>query len=114
MKKSENIDKISSIYRPGTEISVNFSALRHTRVWGHFFFPNSRRYIDDISTATCVANIDPAEDLTVQICPLFSTTSLTNLMARFESALIQWPRFHPNLKCHPTVIFLIQRPEFKS
>ena len=46
--------------------------------------------------------------------PSFSMASLTDLMARFEFSLIQWPRFHPDLKCDPTVRFLIQRPEFKS
>ena len=46
--------------------------------------------------------------------PSFSTASLTDLMARFESGLIQRPRFHPDLKCDPTVRFLIQRLEIKS
>ena len=44
----------------------------------------------------------------------FSTASLTDLMARFEFGLIQRPRFHPDLKCNPTVRFLIQQPEIKS
>ena len=44
----------------------------------------------------------------------FSTASLIDLMARFESGLIQRPRFHLDLKGDPTVRFLIQRPEFKS
>ena len=46
--------------------------------------------------------------------PSFSTTSLTDLMAIFESGLIQRPRFLPDLKCDPTFRFLIQQPEFKS
>ena len=37
----------------------------------------------------------------------FSTASLTDLMARFESGLIQRPRFHPDLKGDPTVRFFI-------
>ena len=37
--------------------------------------------------------------------PSFSTASLTDLMARFESGLIQRPKFHPDLKCDPTVRF---------
>ena len=44
MEKSENIGEISSIYRPRTEISVDFSALRHTRTWGHFFSKFSSIY----------------------------------------------------------------------
>ena len=70
-----------------------------------------RRYIDE---AACVAHICCAENPTVQIYPPFQTASLTDLMARFESGLIQRPRFHPDLKCDPTVRFLIQRPEIKS
>ena len=61
-----------------------------------------------------MAQICCAEDLTVQINPPFQTVSLTDLMARFESGLIQWPKFHPDFKCDPTVKFLIQRPEIKS
>ena len=70
-----------------------------------------RRYI---SQAACVAQICCAENPTVQINPPFQTTSLTDLMARFEYGLIQRPRFQPDLKCDPTVRFLIQRPEIKS
>ena len=76
-----------------------------------------RRYIGDIfdiSAAACVAQICCAENPMVQINPPFQTASLTDLMARFESGLIQRPRFHPDLKCDPTVRFLIQRPEIKS
>ena len=92
------------------------------------FFGFFGRYIADISKisaifsiyrsiyrrAACVAQICCAENLTVQINPPFQTASLTDLMARFESGLIQRPRFHPDLKCDPTVKFLIQRPEIKS
>ena len=80
-----------------------------------------RRYIGDIfdisvdiSIAASVAQICCAENPTAQIKPPFQTASLTDLMARFESGLIQRPRFHPDLKCDPTVKFLIQRPEIKS
>ena len=92
------------------------------------FFGFSGRYIADISKisaifsiyrskyrrAAWVAQICCAENPTVQINPPFQTASLTDLMARFESGLIQRPRFHPDLKCDPTVKFLIQRPEIKS
>ena len=61
-----------------------------------------------------MAQICCAENPMVQINPPFQTASLTDLMAKFESGLIQRPRFHPNLKCDPTVKFLIQRPEIKS
>ena len=61
-----------------------------------------------------MAQICCAENPTVQINPPFQTASLTDLMARFESGLIQQPRFHPDLKCDPTIRFLIQRPEIKS
>ena len=76
-----------------------------------------RRYIGDIfdiSVATYVAQICCAENPTAQIKPPFQTARLTDLMARFESGLIQRPRFHPDLKCDPTVKFLIQRPQIKS
>ena len=73
-----------------------------------------RRYFRYIDEAACVAQICCAENPTVQIYPLFQTASLTDLMARFESGLIQRPRFHSDLKCDPTVRFLIQRPEIKS
>ena len=86
-----------------------------TRARGNFFwsaiFSIYRRYI---SQAACVAQICCAENPTVQINPHFQTASLTDLMARFEYGLIQRPRFHPDLKCDPTVRFLIQRPEIKS
>ena len=68
----------------------------------------------DISARLLVAQICCAENPTVQIKPPFQTASLTDLMARFESDLIQRPRFHPDLKCDPTVKFFIQRPEIKS
>ena len=64
--------------------------------------------------APCVAEICCEENPTGQINPHFQTASLTDLMARFESGLIQRPIFHPDLKCDPTVKFLIQRPEIKS
>ena len=51
---------------------------------------------------------------TAQITRPFQTATLTDLMARFESGLIQRPRFHPDLNFDPTVKFLIQRPEIKS
>ena len=73
-----------------------------------------RRYIGDIfdisvdiSAGNLVVQIGCAENPTVQIKPPFQTASLTDLMARFESGLIQRPRFHPDLKCDPTVKFLI-------
>ena len=69
-----------------------------------------RRYfgdIFDISARKLVVQICCAENPTVQIKPPFQTASLTDLMARFESGLIQRPRFHPDLKCDPTVKFLI-------
>ena len=73
-----------------------------------------RRYIGDIfdisvdiSAGNLVVQIVCAENPTVQIKPPFQTASLTDLMARFESGLIQRPRFHPDLKCDPTVKFLI-------
>ena len=78
------------------------------------FLVFSGRYIGDISAAACVAQICCAENPTVQINPPFQTASLIDLMARFESGLIQRPRFHPDLKCDPTVRFLIKRPEIKS
>ena len=68
----------------------------------------------DISARLLVAQICCTEYPMVQIKPPFQTASLTDLMARFESGLIQRPRFHPDLKCYPTVKFLIQRPEIKS
>ena len=80
-----------------------------------------RRYIGDIfdisvdiSVAASVAQICCAENPTAKIKPPFQMASLTDLMARFESGLIQRPIFHPDLKCDPTVKFLIQRPEIKS
>ena len=77
VEKSKKISKISSIYRPVTDISVDFSALSNTRTWGNFFGNFSsiyRRYIEnigDISVAACVAEIDPAEDPTVKILSSF-------------------------------------------
>ena len=93
---------------------------------GKHFLRFFGRYIADISkisaifsiyrstVAASVAQICCAENPTAQIKPPFQTDSLTDLMARFESGLIQRPRFHPDLKCDPTVKFLIQRPEIKS
>ena len=79
-----------------------------------FFWEIYRRYFRYIGEAACVAQIYCAENPTVQINPPFQTASLTDLMARFEFGLIQLPRFHPDLKCDPTVRFLIKRPEIKS
>ena len=45
LEKSEKIDEISPIYRPGTDISIDFSVLGDTRVWGEFF-----QFLIDIST----------------------------------------------------------------
>ena len=59
----------------------------------------------------------PANDPMVQISPEFSNlsmASLTDLTTRFEFVFIQRPRFHPNLRCYPTVRFFIQRPDLKS
>ena len=44
VEKSKKIGEISPIYRPGTDISIDFSALSDTRVWGNFL-AISRRYI---------------------------------------------------------------------
>ena len=102
-----------------------------TRTRGNFFWffwEIYRRYIENIGDISaifsiyrsiyrrtaCVAQICCAENPTVQIKPPFQTASLTDLMGRFESGLIQRPRFHPNLKYDPTVKFFIQRPEIKS
>ena len=70
VEKSKKIDKISLIYRPGTDILVDFFALSDTCALGEFF-SISRRYIGDISVVVCVAKIDPAEDPTVNISPPF-------------------------------------------
>ena len=129
-EKSEYIGDISVKYRNLTEISVEMSTLERRacgkKFW--FFWEIYRRYIeniDDISAifsiyrlkyrrAAWVAQICCAENRTIQINPPFQTASLTDLMARFESGLIQRPRFHSDLKYDSTVKFLIQRPEIKS
>ena len=140
-KKSANIAEISTKYRNLGDISVEISTRgRHARgkhflrFFGRYIadicryieniadiYRKYRRYIGDIfdisvdiSVAASVAQICCAENPTAQIKPPFQTASLTDLMARFESGLIQRPRFHPDLKCDPTVKFLIQRPEIKS
>ena len=111
-------------------IGRNFDAweTRARGIFFWFFWEIYRRYIENIGDisaifsiyrsiyrrAACVAQICCAENPTVQINPPFQTASLTDLMARFESGLIQRPRFQPDLKCDPTVKFLIQRPEIKS
>ena len=91
------------------------------------FFGFSERYIADISKISPIYRryfryigryIGEAACGSDLLCrksdgpdqPSFQTDSLTDLMARFESGLIQRPRFHPVLKCDPTVKFLIQRP----
>ena len=51
VEKSKKIGKISPIYRPVTDISVDFSTLGDTRAWGIFFGNFSsiyRRYIENI------------------------------------------------------------------
>ena len=51
MEKSKKIGEISPIYRPVTDISVDFSTLSDTRAWGIFFGNFSsiyRRYIGNI------------------------------------------------------------------
>ena len=112
-KKSANIAEISAKYRNLGDISVDISTRgRHAR--GKHFLRFFGRYIADISVAASVAQICFAENPTAKIKPPFQTASLTDLMARFESGFIQRPRFHPDLKCDPTVKFLIQRPEIKS
>ena len=103
MEKSEKIGKyrrnIADISAKDRNIGRFFGTEAHAFV-GAFFSKFSSiyrqyfRYIGDISTTTCAAEIDPVEDPMVQICPSFSTASLTNLTARFEYALIQRPRFH--------------------
>ena len=67
IEKSKKIEEISLIYRPGTDISIDFSALSDTRVWGKFFF----QFIIDISIVVCVAEIDHVEDPTIKISPPF-------------------------------------------
>ena len=42
--KSKKISEISPIYRPVTDISMDFSALSDTRAWGNFFW----KFIVDI------------------------------------------------------------------
>ena len=94
-----------------------------TRARGNFLV-FSGRYIVDISKISAIFSIYRlgcmcGSDLLCRKSdgpdlPSFSTASLTDLMARFEFGLIQRPRFHQDLKCDPTVRFLIQRPEIKS
>ena len=129
-KKSANIADISAKYQNLDDISVEISTRgRHAR--GKHFLRFFGRYIADISKISpiyrryfryigryigiCFCGSDLlCRNPTAQIKPPFQTASLTDLMARFESGLIQRPRFHPDLKCDPTVKFLIQRPEIKS
>ena len=136
-EKSRKIGKYRRYFGEisGSDRNIGFepkyrSKCRHlgdTRAWEIFWFflgdisPIYRkyrryfRYIGRyIGEAACVAQICCAENPTVQINPPFQTASLTDLMVRFESGLIQRPRFHPDLKCDPTVRFLIQRPKIKS
>ena len=129
-EKSRKIGKCRQYFDEISDSDRNIGAWK-TRARGKFFgffWEIYRRYIENIgdisaifsiyrryiSQAACVAQICCAENPTVQIYPPFQTTSLTDLMARFESGLIQRPRFHPDLKCDPMVRFLIQRPEIKS
>ena len=130
LEKSQKIGKyrryFGEISESGRHIGRNIDTWE-TRAWETFFaifWEIYRRYIEnigdifdisvDISVAASVAQICCAENPTAQIKPPFQTASLTDLVARFESGLIQRPRFHPDLKCDPTVKFLIQRPEIKS
>ena len=112
-EKSRKIGKCRRYFGEISESDRNIDAWE-TRARGNFFGFFWEKYHRYISQAACVAQICCAENPTVQIYPPFQTASLTDLMARFESGLIQRPRFHPDLKRDPTVIFFIQRPEIKS